>query len=64
MASRDKANAHMRLIFGKDTFANEKFNSFSTLEQSKYIANRIVLLITISSGIGLSFLIFAKTQKI
>ena len=25
---------------------NEKFNSFSTLEQSKYIANKIILLIT------------------
>ena len=43
---------------------NEKFNSFSTLEQSKYIANKIVLVITASSGIGLLILIFAKTDQI
>jgi HlyD family secretion protein len=43
---------------------NEKFNSFSTLEQSKYIANKIVLVITASSGIGLLLLIFAKTDQI
>ena len=43
---------------------NEKFNSFSTLEQSKYIANRIVLVITASSGLGLLLLIFAKTDQI
>ena len=43
---------------------NEKFNSFSTLEQSKYIANKIVLVITASSGLGLLLLIFAKTDQI
>ena len=43
---------------------NEKFNSFSTLEQSKYIANKIVLLITASSGLGLLLLIFAKTDQV
>ena len=43
---------------------NEKFNSFSTLEQSKYIANKIILLITSASGIGLLILIFAKTDQI
>jgi len=43
---------------------NDKFNSFSTLEQSKYIANKILLLITASSGIGLLILIFAKTDQI
>lgn len=43
---------------------NEEFNSFSTLEQSKYIANKIVLLITASSGLGLLILIFAKTDQI
>lgn len=43
---------------------NEKFNSFSTLEQSKYIANKIVLVITLSSGLGLLLLIFAKTDQI
>ena len=43
---------------------NEKFNSFSTLEQSKYIANKIILLITSASGVGLLILIFAKTDQI
>ena len=43
---------------------NEKFNSFSTLEQSKYIANKIVLVITVSSGLGLLVLIFAKTDQV
>ncbi len=43
---------------------NEKFNSFSSLEQSKYIANKIVLLITASSGLGLLILIFAKTDQV
>ena len=43
---------------------NEKFNSFSTLEQSKYIANKIVLVITVSSGLGLLLLIFAKTDQV
>tara|TARA_A100001388_G_C28761120_1_gene497855 strand:- start:407 stop:1570 length:1164 start_codon:yes stop_codon:yes gene_type:complete len=43
---------------------NEKFNSFSTLEQSKYIANKIVWAITATSGLGLILLIFAKTDQI
>jgi HlyD family secretion protein len=43
---------------------NEKFNSFSTLEQSKYIANKIIFLITSASGVGLLILIFAKTDQI
>ena len=47
-------------FFDKD----EKFNSFSTLEQSKYIANKIVLAITASSGLGILLLIFAKTDQI
>ena len=47
-------------FFEKD----EKFNSYSTLEQSKYLANKIVFLITASSGIGLLLLIFAKTDQI
>ena len=47
-------------FFDKD----EKFNSFSTLEQSKYIANKIILAITASSGLGLLLLIFAKTDQI
>ena len=51
----------MRLKFFEK---NEKFNSFSTLEQSKYIANKIILLITSASGVGLLILIFAKTDQI
>ena len=47
-------------FFEKD----EKFNSYSTLEQSKYLANKIVFLITASSGLGLLLLIFAKTDQI
>lgn len=43
---------------------DERFNSFSTLEQSKFIANKIIFIISMSSGLGLLILIFAKTDQI
>ena len=65
---KNKNNSKNKELYKKYLFKffekNEKFNSFSTLEQSKYIANKIVLVITASSGLGLLLLILQKLIKL
>ena len=43
---------------------DEELEAYSTLEQSKLIANKVIWIITSTTGISILFLVFAKTDQI
>ena len=43
---------------------DEELEAYSTLEQSKLIANKVIWIITSATGISILFLVFAKTDQI
>ena len=43
---------------------DEELEAYSTLEQSKVIANKVIWIITSTTGISILFLVFAKTDQI